>query len=159
MDFSHLTSQQWLLAALAAFCVGLAKSGFGGVGMLILVLMASVMRGHERESTGVVLPLLICGDLLAAHAFRRHVRWPVLARMLLPAAVGVVIGFFWLGSLSNTGFKPLIGILVLALTALHVLRQSFPGKFQNIPHNPWFAWTMGIAAGITTMLAPSSSWP
>jgi len=153
MDFSHLTSQQWLLAVLAALLVGLAKSGFSGVGMLILVLMANVMRGHERESTGVVLPLLICGDLFAAHAFHRHVRWPTLWRMLPPAAVGVCIGFFWMRTLSNTGFKPLIGVIVLTLSALHILRENLPGKFQNIPHSPWFVWTLGITAGITTMLA------
>ena len=153
MDFSHLTAQQWLLAGLAALLVGLAKSGFGGVGMLILVLMANVMRGHERESTGVVLPLLICGDLFASHAFRRHVRWPMLFRLLPPAGVGVLLGFFWMRTLSNTGFKPLIGMIVLVLAALHLLRESMPQKFQNIPHNPWFAWGLGITAGITTMLA------
>ena len=153
MDFSHLTSQQWLLAGLAALMVGLAKSGFSGVGMLILVLMANAMPGYERESTGVVLPLLICGDLFAAQAFRQHVRWPVLGRMLLPAGIGVCVGYFWLRGLSNTGFKPLIGWIVLFLTGLHLLRQAKPEKFQSVPHSPWFVWTMGIGAGITTMLA------
>ena len=153
MDFSHLTLQQWLLAGLAAFTVGIAKSGLNSVGMLVLILMATVMRGHERESTGVVLPLLICGDLFAAHAFRQNVRWPVLGRMLLPAGVGICLGFLWMRGLSNTGFKPLIGGIVLFLTALHVAREAFPGKFQDVPHSPWFAWAMGIGAGVTTMLA------
>ena len=138
---------------MAALMVGLAKSGFNGVGMLILVLMASVMRGHERESTGVVLPLLICGDVFAAQAFRHHVRWPILFRMLLPAGIGVCLGYFWMRGMSNTGFKPLIGWIVLFLTALHLWRQAMPGKFQNVPHSPWFVWVMGIGAGVTTMLA------
>lgn len=153
MDFAHFTSQQWLLAVLAALLVGVAKSGFTGVGMLILVIMAHVMRGYERESTGVVLPLLVCGDLLAAHAFHRHVRWRMLFRMLPPAAVGIVIGYFWLGRLSNTGFKPLIGVLILLLCALHLARQRFPDRFQEVPHSTWFVWLLGIAAGVTTMLA------
>ena len=153
MDFLHLTPQQWMLAGTAALMVGLAKSGFNGVGMLVLVLMANVMRGHERESTGVVLPLLICGDLLAWHAFRLHVRWNLLWRMLLPAGIGIGIGYFFLRGLTNHGFKPLIGIIVLLLTGLHLLRQASPGKFQNIPRGPWFAWAMGILAGITTMMA------
>ena len=153
MDFSHLSCQQWLLAGLAALLVGLAKSGFGGVGLLVLLLMTSVMRGHERESTGVVLPLLLCGDLLATHVFRRHVQWPMLFRMLPPAGVGVLLGFFWMRTLSNTGFKPLIGLIVLGLVALHFLRERMPERFQAVPHSPWFVWTLGIAAGITTMLA------
>ena len=153
MDFSHLSAQQWFLAGLAALLVGLAKSGFSGVGLLVLLLMANVMHGHERESTGVVLPLLLCGDLFAAHAFRRHVHWPMLFRMLPPAGVGVGLGFLWMRTLSNTGFKPLIGVIVLALAALHVLRERMPGKFQAVPHSPWFVWALGVTAGVTTMLA------
>ena len=153
MDISHFTLQQWLLATLAALMVGLAKSGFSGVGMLILVLMALVMPGHEMESTGVVLPLLVCGDVFASRAFYRHVQWPMLFRMLPPAMIGVVIGFFWMKHMSNTGFKPLIGCIVLGLTILHVIRQNLPGRLQNVPHSLWFIWSMGIAAGITTMIA------
>ena len=153
MDFSHLSAQQWLLAGLAALLVGLAKSGFSGMGLLVLLLMANVMHGYERESTGVVLPLLLCGDLFATHAFRRHVHWPMLLRMLPPAGVGILLGFFWMRTLSNTGFKPLIGVIVLALAALHVLRERMPEKFQIVPHSTWFVWTLGITAGVTTMLA------
>lgn len=153
MDFSHLTAQQWLLAIAAALLVGLAKSGFGGVGMLIVILMAGVMSGHERESTGAVLPLLLCGDFFAARTFRRHVQWPVFLKMLPPAVLGIAIGYFWMRGLSNTGFKPLIGWIVLLLATLHLARRAMPGFFQNVPHSPWFVWAMGIGAGITTMLA------
>ena len=153
MDFTHLTPEQWLVAALAALTVGFAKSGFGGVGMLTVVLMASIMPGHEKESTGVVLPLLICGDLFAVSAFRRHVRWQLFARLLPPAFCGVLIGYFWLRHLSNAGFKPVIGWLVMILLALQLLRQFRPAWFQGLPQSRAFAWSMGVAAGITTMLA------
>lgn len=153
MDFSHLSLQQWIFAGLAALLVGLAKSGFGGLGMLIVILMASVMPGYERESTGVVLPLLICGDLLASGAFRRHVKWGLLGRMLLPTAIGVLIGYAWIRNVSATGFRPIIGSIVLVLTALHLARQTFPGPFERVPHRLWFAWFMGMAAGATTMMA------
>ena len=109
MDFFHLTAQQWLLAILAALSVGLGKSGFGGVGMLSVALMAAVMRGHERESTGVVLPLLVCGDLFAVRAFRQHVRWPLVFRMLPPALLGIGLGYLWIKNLSDADFKPVVG--------------------------------------------------
>ena len=54
---------------MAAVCIGLSKTGFGGVGMLAVLLMAQVMPA--RESTGAVLPLLIVADVFAVHAFRR----------------------------------------------------------------------------------------
>lgn len=153
MDFWHFPSQQWLLAGVAALMIGMTKSGFSGMGMLVVILMADAMAGHVRESTGVVLPLLLCGDLLAVRTFKRHVQWPILLKMLLPATAGIVIGYFWMRGLGDTGFKPVIGWIILLLTALHLLRQSMPARFQNVPHSPWFVWPIGIAAGVTTMLA------
>ncbi|XHR28768.1 MAG: sulfite exporter TauE/SafE family protein [Chthoniobacteraceae bacterium] len=153
MDFFHFTPAQWMLAAVAAFMVGLAKSGFNGVGMLVLVFMACAMQGYERESTGVVLPMLVCGDLLAFRTFRSHIQWGKLRQMLLPAAIGIALGYLWMNRVSNASFKPLIGGIVLLLLALHLLRQAFPGPFQAVPRRPWFVWGMGIAAGVTTMMA------
>ncbi len=153
MDFAHFTSHQWLLSILAAALVGLGKSGFGGVGALSVALMAIVMAGHEGESTGVILPLLICGDFFAIHAFWRHVRWPLLRRLLPPALLGVLCGYAWLRLSGGVALKPMIGWTVLALVALQLLRQLTPQWFRRVPHTWWFAWTLGIVAGITTMLA------
>ncbi|MFQ3578093.1 MAG: sulfite exporter TauE/SafE family protein, partial [Verrucomicrobiia bacterium] len=58
--YSDLTTTQWLLAALAALSVGLAKSGLGGFGMVAVLLMAEVLPA--RLSTGALLPLLIIAD-------------------------------------------------------------------------------------------------
>ena len=62
--------------------VGLAKSGFSGVGMLILVLMALVMPGHEMESTGVVLPLTTSATGLAFAAFYRSIYMKKMKKMI-----------------------------------------------------------------------------
>ncbi len=153
MDFFHLTLEQWLLAILAALFVGISKAGFGGFGMLTVALMATLMKGHELESTGIVLPMLICGDLLAVRAFRGHVRWPILLGLLPPAVAGVLAGFFWMSGLSNVGFKPVIGWIVLALVGLQLFRQFRPVLFQHVPHTRTFAWLAGTSAGFTTMVA------
>ena len=153
LDYFHLTSYQWLLAIISAISIGLGKSGFGGVGMLSVALMATVMRGHERESTGIILPLLVCGDLFAVRAFRGHVRWRLVGRMLPPALFGVGLGYFWMSHLSDLAFKPVVGWAVLVLVALQAFRQFRADAFQGVPHTAWFAWTAGISAGIVTMLA------
>ncbi len=153
MDFSQLTPAQWAMAVLAALTVGFSKGGFGGIGMLTVTLVATLMRGHERESTGVVLPLLICGDFFAVHAFRRHVRWPLLIRLLPPALIGVCLGFFWMRQMSDASFKPVIGWIVLCLAAFQICRQVWPERLQSVPHGRPFTWTMGTGAGVTTMLA------
>lgn len=85
------TAFQWALAFLAAVGIGVSKSGIPGISLLHVVLFAQLFPG--LQSTGVVLPMLIAGDLGAVRLFRRDARWPHVARTLPPALVGVVVGW------------------------------------------------------------------
>jgi uncharacterized protein len=146
-DFSPV---QWLLLLLGALGIGVAKSGFAGVSMLHVIIFAYLFGA--RESTGVVLPMLIVGDVLAVCAFRQHARWEYVRRMLPPALAGIVVGWLLMHRLSGEAYKPLIGGIILALTVLQLWRQARPAFFERVPHSAWFAWTMGLLAGGTTML-------
>ncbi len=147
----ELTSSQWLLAILAALGIGIAKSGFAGVS-LVHVLVFAFLFG-ARDSTGVVLPMLIIGDICAVIAFRQHAQWKYVRRMLPPAASGVIIGWLLMEHISETAFRPLVGGIIFILTVLQVFRLARPQSFAHVPHAAWFAWTMGLLAGITTMMA------
>jgi uncharacterized membrane protein YfcA len=147
----HLTTFQWFLAIIGALGVGVAKSGFSGVSLLHVLIFASLFTA--KESTGVVLPMLIVGDVCAVFIFRRHARWEQIRRLLPPTALGVIIGAFLVRLISEAQFKPVIGAVILTLTALQLLRLFRPQLFEHVPHRLWFAWTMGLAAGVTTMLA------
>lgn len=156
MDLAQLTLQQWILAALAAFFIGISRSGFTGFGMMTVILMAAIMPGRERESTGVVLPLLIFSDLLAARTYRKDVQWRYVLRLLPAALAGVVIGYFIMGRIGDHGFKPFIGTLILALCALQLCRQWKPHLFysaEEASHSKAFSWVTGTTAGVTTMMA------
>jgi len=147
----HFTLFQWFLAIIGAMGIGVAKSGFSGVSLLHVLIFANLFTA--KDSTGVVLPMLIVGDLCAVFIFRRHARWDYVRRLLPPTALGVMIGAYLFRMISEAQFKPVIGAVILTLTALQLLRLSRPQLFEHVPHRLWFAWTMGLAAGITTMLA------
>ena len=85
-----LTPLQWLLAGLGAIGVGLSKAGLAGVGLLHVVIFAFLFGA--RDSTGVVLPMLLAGDVTAVTAFHQHARWDYIRRMLPPACLGVIAG-------------------------------------------------------------------
>ncbi len=146
-----LTPLQWLLAVLGAVGIGVAKSGFSGVSMLHVLIFASLFGA--RDSTGVVLPMLIVGDVLAVRTFRQHARWDYIRRLLPPAALGVIAGALLVQRLGEAQYKPLIGAIILGLTALQLLRLGRPALFDHVPHTRWFAWAMGLLVGVTTMLA------
>jgi uncharacterized membrane protein YfcA len=154
MTTSHLTLLQWIPALLAALCIGLSKSGLPGLGMVTVLLMAEILPA--RESTGAVLPLLICGDVLAVLVFQKHARWRLIGKVLPPALVGIVAGYFLMQRIPGQIFRPVIGWIVLLLSLLQFWRKRYPDTFQHIPHTRWFAWTMGGASGLTTMMANSA---
>ena len=140
-----------MLAILAAFGIGVSKSGFAGVS-LVHVLVFIFLFG-ARDSTGVVLPMLIVGDILAVLAFRQHARWEYIRRLLPPALTGVIVGWSLMQRISDAAFKPLVGTIILLLTVLQLVRLYRPDLYEKVPHQLWFAWFMGLLAGVTTMLA------
>ena len=152
MVLPAFTPMQWTMAAVAAVCVGLSKSGFPGVAMISVVLMAGLMPA--RQSTGVILPLLICGDLMAVGAFRRNVRWPYVWRTLPATMGGIVLGFLLLKLPLGEGFfRVLIGGVILALVLLQVVRKQRPSMDTEVPAGGPAAIATGVACGVTTMVA------
>jgi uncharacterized membrane protein YfcA len=119
---------------------------------MLHVLIFAFLFG-ARASTGVVLPMLIVGDVLAVIAFRQHARWDHIGRLLPPAITGIVLGALLMQRLPEAAFKPLVGGIILTLSALQLSRLWRPQLYERIPHRLWFAWLMGLLAGTTTMLA------
>lgn len=145
------TATQWLLAILAGIGIGVSKSGLPGVSLLHVVVFAQLFPG--LASTGVVLPMLIAGDIGAVLLFRRHAQWPHVVRTLPPALVGVGVGWLLMGRFPGAQWSPVIGGIVLALALLQILRHWRPAWFASVPHTHAFAWTVGFVAGVVTMLA------
>jgi uncharacterized membrane protein YfcA len=146
-----LTSVEWVLAALAAIGIGMAKAGFGGLGMLAILIMARVLPA--RESTGAILPMLILADIFAVHTYRQHAKGSLVLRMLPPALAGIVCGWLLMPHIPTQDFGLLIGWLTLALIVL-VLIQKFAPRLVNLAvEHPGIAWPFGWLAGSTTMIA------
>ena len=147
----QLTPFNILLLLLGAFGIGFAKSGFAAVSMVHVLTFAFVFG--VRPSTGILLPLLIIGDCLAVLYFGKHVNWDYVLRLMRPAAVGVALGTYLMGRLDASAFKPLVGVIILTLTTMQVIRYWKRDFLENVPHATWFIWTIGVLAGVTTMIA------
>jgi uncharacterized membrane protein YfcA len=146
-----LTFFQWTLCIIAGLGVGVAKSGFAGVSLIHVLVMAHIFG--DLDSTGVVLPMLCVGDVFAVIAFKRHAVWRHVGRTLPVACIGVVIGMWLMGIVPKGAYKPFIGWTVLVLVLVQLWRMWKPAMFEHVPHSLPFAATMGLLAGITTMMA------
>lgn len=88
MTLWHITGWEFAALAFAALLVGFSKTAVSGANTVSLAIFAAVLPA--RASTGVLLPVLIAGDLLAVLTYRRHAHWPTLWRLFPAVAVGVV---------------------------------------------------------------------
>jgi hypothetical protein len=150
-----LSPAHWVLASLGALSLGVAKAGFNGLSLFHVMVFALLFGA--RDSTGIVLPMLLIGDVLAIAAYRRQARWDYLRRMLPPACVGIIVAAAVMGRLSDAAFRPVIGWIILVLCILQFIRMIWPDSFGDVPHGQAFAWGMGLLAGATTMLANAAS--
>lgn len=155
MEISELSAAAWGGLILAAFLIGLAKTGIAGLGVLFVALFAAILP--PRVSVGVVLPLLIAGDVFALLLYRRHVQWRSILRLFPTTAVGVVLGYLILGWASDASIGRVIGGILLVLVVLHT-RKYWSRQRITPPDDPhvrpwWFSAATGTAAGFTTMTA------
>lgn len=169
----------WLVVAFGIFLIGLTKSGFGsGIGLLnvplIVLAMGYTGRGSEA-ALGLMLPLLIAGDLIAVWQYRKlfvgqsqDEPWqgsvapptgPQLVRQLIPGTIaGVILGgglLWWFHQhehLVSALIRTEIGIECILLVGLHWWRQ-YKGLQSYLMPEPWRSHLTGTFAGISSTLA------
>lgn len=149
MDFfSYHTITEWLLLALAAFCLGVSKAGLKGTELLNVTIMAIVLG--SKASTGVVLPLLCIADVMAVAYYNRHAQWQHFYKLLPWMVIGIFLGVF-LGMDMDEGLfrKIMAAIIIIIVGAMLFLEVK---KNLVIPANRFFAAVMGLICGVTTML-------
>ena len=138
-------------ALLAALCIGLSKAGFSGISMVAVVVLADIYG--SKASVGLMLPLLIAADLIVYPAFRKHGSWRPVWKLLGPALVGIGVGWWLLGEISETTARRVIGGCVLMMVALQVMRRWKPMTFDCLAESNGFGLGAGVLGGFATMLA------
>jgi uncharacterized membrane protein YfcA len=119
----------WELVALAAAAtlVGFSKTAVSGANTVSLAVFAAVLPA--RESTGVLLPLLIAGDVIAVLTYRRHAHWPTLLRLFPAVIAGVVLGAVFMLWADDGAVRTSIGAILLLMAAVTVWRRR-PGAAE-----------------------------
>lgn len=143
-----LSWQSWLLVLLTGFVVGLSKAGLKGITILVVTILA--LTFGSKPSTGILLVLLIFGDILAIAYYHRHVRWEYLLLLLPPMILGVIIGVLVGDSIPDSVFKKSMAVLIFA-TVIMMLWWDWK-KPKHVVFGRWFANTMGFGAGFATMI-------
>ena len=128
----HINALEWTIIMACGMLIGMSKVGVPGVSMIVVPALAFIFGA--KQSTGVLLPILMMADLFwsgvlppACQLESPHVK-------VIPwAVVGLLIAL-WVGEMVNDEqFKNLIAILVFLSIGLMLLArqtkriQSFSG--------------------------------
>lgn len=138
--------------AAAALLVGVAKTSVGGLASISVAVFALVLPA--RGSTGVLLPLLLVGDVFAVRAYRAHADWALMLRLLPPVFGGMLVGAVFVDRVDDVVMRRTIGTVLILLVLIHVLRRMRPsGPPATGLRAHGYAWSSGGLAGFTTMVA------
>jgi hypothetical protein len=139
------------LFGIACFLIGFSKAGFGGaMGFLITPVMALVLP--VQTVVGLMLPVLMVGDIFTLAAYWR--RWDVrLVRLMLAGAiVGVAAATFLLVNTPSELLKKSLAVLAMLFVIYRLLEQRILGWLVYRPR-AWHGVLAGGAGGFTSALA------
>jgi uncharacterized membrane protein YfcA len=144
-----LTILEWVIILICGLLIGMSKTGVPGISMVVVPALAFIFGA--KQSTGVLLPILILADVFGVSYYRRHANWKHLIRVIPWAVIGLFVAL-WIGKLVNDEqFKNLIAILVFLSIGLMLWHDKRKGT-TFFPDKWWFAASMGILGGFATMI-------
>ena len=144
----------YLLAVPAVLALGLAKGGFAGVGLLATPLVSLYL--HPLEAAALILPILICQDIIAVWWYRHD--WDAWnLKVLLPGAViGMGIGWFLASRVSDDAIRLMVGFIGVAFVAHAWLRKG-PVEPQKKTAASGVFW--GGVSGFTSFMTQGGGPP
>ncbi|MDX3693600.1 sulfite exporter TauE/SafE family protein [Streptomyces europaeiscabiei] len=156
MTLWHLSVAEFAVLAFAAVLVGFSKTAVSGANTVSLAIFAAVLPA--RASTGVLLPILIVGDVLAVLTYRRHAHWPTLWKLFPAVGAGVVFGTLFLIWADDQIVRTSIGAILLLMTAVTIWRRRTVDKDDEpdaitTRAGRVKARSYGVLGGFTTMVA------
>jgi uncharacterized membrane protein YfcA len=142
-----------IIIIFASLLIGLSKGGLGGPVPVALVTPLLSQFMPTAVAVGIVLPLLMIGDVCALWIYWRKWEIKYVRQMLPMAVVGVVVGGLLLRALAqqDSTLRRILGIFTLIVVIYKVLN----GRLTQLKYQPrtWHGYLVGWLSGFGSALA------
>ena len=146
--YSELSNDKLLQVFSCAVGVGMAKTGLGGLGLLVVPIMAGVFGA--KTSTGFLLVILILADIFGVAYYHRHADIQKLIKLIPSTIVGILFGVLIGNHIEESQFRIVLVSVILIGVALTFYSSenvsSFDSKSKFIPN------LIGFLGGFSTMV-------
>jgi uncharacterized membrane protein YfcA len=146
--FVDISLSGWVFALTAAFLIGISKAGLKGLSLFNVTLLA--LAFGAKSSTGIIMPFLVLGDVLAVVYYNRHARWKPILKILPWMVIGILLGVVVGEDLPERLFK--IAMVAIIFVSLGLMVFWDIRKSKTVPKHWTFASGSGFLAGLTTMI-------
>lgn len=136
---------------LGAFSLGFSKTGFPGLAMVNVLIMAEIFGA--KISVGIIVPMLIACDLTVYPMFRRYSSWKEVLSLLPSIFVGLISGYFLLDHIDELTARKGIGVIILLMLMLQLSRIQLGNALSKMTHSASFQWASGLLIGNSTIMA------
>lgn len=141
------------IVVVGVFLYGFSKTAMPVAGVFAGPLMAAALGA--TTASGLMVPLLILGDLFALGYYRQHADWRLIRKLVPGVLAGFAITALLFALLSTQALGRIIGVLILASLVLEVWRRWQDRHGHDL--QPMTSWSgiafFGTLAGMTTMAA------
>lgn len=142
-----------IVVVVGVFLYGFSKTAMPVAGVFAGPLLAASLGA--TQAAGLMVPLLILGDLFALAYYRQHAEWSLIRRLVPGVLAGFVITGLLFAFLSTQALGRVIGALILGSLLLELWRrwqERHGGELAPMTSWPGIAF-FGTLAGMTTMAA------
>ncbi len=148
-----------VVASIVGVILGVTKAGIPSISALGIAVLALVLP--PVESSGVVLVVLMVGDVVALWLYGRHADWRALRRLVPTVLVGLAVGYLSLRLLDAETGNRLVGLVLVVAGGGEVLRRMLARRAQrsgspvgddDVRHR-LTQGGLGALAGASTMIA------
>lgn len=135
-----------IIIAILGLMIGFSKGGLGGLGALLTPILSLVLP--VPSAVGVLLPMLMVGDVFALTMYWKEWDVDLVKQMLPPGVIVAVAGTFLLSWLSPDHLRIVLGIFVLLVVAYKLISD----RIQTIRYqpSPWHASLAGVLSGLAS---------
>jgi uncharacterized membrane protein YfcA len=116
---------------------------------VVIVTLMAISYG-AKASTGILMPLLVVGDIFAISYYRKEVQWHYIKKLMPTMVLDVLLGLYVGERIPALLFK--IGMLGIIISSVVFMLYWDSKKEKKVPTHWSFAASFGILSGFTTMI-------
>jgi len=144
----------YVAAIPAMIILGLAKGGFGAIGVIVVPIIAIVIS--PVQAAGIVLPILVLSDLVGLVSYRKSFDRRTIAVFLPGAMIGIVIAWFAVSWVSEDMVRLIVGGIAIGFSVWFFVGRRIE---EARPHHHGNATFWGTIAGFTSFFAHAGGPP